>query len=196
MGFDSAALAQLAATELGIHWLAQFDFLSGTQYWTTFNQTITIGGHEYLGLGGLLRVGELRESHQARGDTVTLSMPLMNSAMIPLFLANLESYRGRDVRLYIQLFNKQHQPVGAPVLRFTGRMQPVSMKQERGEGASAGTVEMQASRAGMERSRRLDGRKLTDAQQRAEFPGDSGLRYVRTLIEKPALWISKKFQEQ
>ena len=196
MSFDAAAIAQLAEGEVGIQWLAQFDFLSGTQYWSTFNKSVTIGGHAYIGFGGLLRIGELREGQLTHGDSVTISLPLMNSAMIPLFLGNLEEYRGRDVRLYIQLFDRTHQPVGAPVLRFTGRMQPVSMKHEKGDGGTSGTVEMQVSRAGLERSRHLDGRTLTDAQQRAEFPGDTGLRYVRKLIETPATWLSKKFQEQ
>ncbi|QOR55718.1 MAG: hypothetical protein YHS30scaffold667_14 [Phage 65_10] len=200
MSFDSEALAQLAAGEVGAQWLVEMDFSDGTQRITTLSKTVVIGGHTYLGFGGLLTIGDLKESQQIRGDQLSLTVPLSDSALIPLVLGNVEGYRGRDCRLYLQLFDATHQPAGNAVLRFTGRMQPVSLKREKPTGeagdSTGSSIEMVLVRAGLDRSRKTGGRKLTDSQQRAEHPGDTGLRYVRTLVERPTLWLSREFQKQ
>jgi hypothetical protein len=63
-------------------------------------------------------------------------------------------------------------------------------------GGSAGRLNLECSRAGMARARNLHGLRLTDAQQQHLYSGDLGLQYVQTLIEKPSLWLSKRFQQQ
>lgn len=197
MTWDSAALAQLAEGEVGAHWLVELDLAGGTLYLTTWNHPVTIGGHDYLGLGGNLGVQAVSENERISNDRVSLSLPSSNQAFVAAVLGSVEAYRGRPARLYLQLFNAQGQPVGAPVRRMTARMEPVSIQRERSStGSTGGKVEMRLVRAGLDRSRRLDGRRLSDSQQRSEYPDDTGLRYMRELIEKPTLWLSKRFQEQ
>lgn len=196
MTFDSAALAQLASGEVGTQWLVELDLTGGTLYLTTHNHNVTIGGHEYIGLGGNLGVDAVRENERIANDKVTITLPASNMALVASVLNSVEAYRGRPARLYLQLFNTQHQPVGAPVRRLTARMEPVSIQRESAQGSSSGKIEMRLVRAGLDRSRRYEGRRLSDAQQRSEYPGDTGMRYLRMLIEKPTLWLSKKFQEQ
>lgn len=197
MSFDAEALAQLASGEVGTQWLVELDLLAGTLYLTTNNMSVTIGGHEYLGLGGNLGVEAVRENERVSNDKVSISLPASNQAFVASVLSNIEAYRGRPARLYLQLFNAKHQPVGAPVRRLTAKMEPVSIQREAaGSGTSGGKIEMRLVRAGLDRSRRYEGRRYSDAQQRSEFPDDTGMRYHRMLIEKPTLWLSKKFQEQ
>jgi hypothetical protein len=197
MSFDTAAQAQLAEGEVGAHWLVELDLLAGTLYLTTFNLTVTIGGHEYIGLGGNLTIEPVRENEKISNDKVSISLPISNQALVTAVLASVEAYRGRPARLFLQLFNAQHQPVGAPVRRLTAKMEPVSIQRENDRnGSTGGKIEMRLVRAGLDRSRRYEGRRLSDSQQRSEFAGDTGLRYMRQLIEQPTLWLSKKFQEQ
>ena len=62
-------------------------------------------------------------------------------------------------------------------------------------GSVGGKIDMPITRTGMSRARKAEGLRLSNEQQLAEYAGDVGLQYIRTLIEKPALWLSKRFQQ-
>lgn len=191
---------QHTATVAGVAWLAQLDFSVGTQYLTTAAQSITAGGNTYTGLGALVSIDALNESADSAAEKITLSLAVASAAMLSLGLGNVEGYRGRPVRLYLQLFDEQFAPVASPLQRWSGVMDRVQItRQPAGTalpGASGGSIDLQCSRSGMARARHYQGLRLTYQQQLARYPGDTGLRYARTLIEQPALWLSRRFQQQ
>jgi hypothetical protein len=194
---DGTASARISAVVRGVAWLVQLDFLPSTVYYTTAPQTLTIGGNTYLGLGDLAQVSTVQESEDTGADQVTLSFALVNPSMLAATLGNVENYRGRAARLYLQLFDEQFQPAGTPVLRWAGTMQPAKVTRTPSDpngGASEGRVELQCARAGMARARNPMGLRLSNAQQQQRYTGDVGLEYVQTLIEQPSLWLSKRFQ--
>ena len=118
--------------------------------------------------------------------------------MLAAALGNVSNYRGRAARLWLQLFDEQFAPAGAPVLRWAGVVDKVQVSRQRSAptgGPSTGRIELQCSRAGMARARNAPGLRLNDAQQRAAYAGDRGLEYVAKLIDTPALWLTKRFQE-
>lgn len=184
----------------GVAWLAQLDFTSGTIYITTAPQSLTSGGNAYTGLGSLVSIGSLSESADASAEKITLSLSVANAAMLALGLGNVEGYRGRAVRLYLQLFDEQFTPVDNPVQRWSGVMDKVMISRRPADAASpgsgGGSIDMQCSRAGMARARYYQGLRLTHQQHQSRWAGDTGLQYMRTLIEQPAQWLSKRFQEQ
>lgn len=188
----------------GVAWLAEMDFwISGalaTQRVTTTPQSMTVGGNTYIGLGALVGVANLNESPDSSAEKITLSLAVANTAMLALALGNVEGYRGRAVRLYLQLFDEAYQPVASPVQRWAGVMDKVNITRKpampAASGAGTGSIEMQCSRAGMARARHYQGLRLTHQQQLLRYPGDTGLRYVRTLINKPTPWLSIAFQKQ
>ena len=184
----------------GVAWLAQLDFTSGTLYLTTAPQDLTTGGHTYTGLGSLVSIDDLVESPESSAEKINLSLSVADSAMLALALGNVEGYRGRAVRLYLQLFDETFAPVASPLQRWTGVMDKVQISRRPSgadsPGASIGSIDLQCSRSGMARARYYQGMRLTHQQQLIRYPGDTGLRYVRTLIEQPALWLSKRFQQQ
>jgi hypothetical protein len=195
---DGTASARIAASVRGVAWLVQLDFLPSTLYYTTAPQTFTIGGNAYLGLGDLAGVSDVGESENTSAEQVTLSFALVNTALLAATLGNVENYRGRAVRLYLQLFDEAFQPAGAPVLRWSGHMQPVKVVRTPSDpagGGAAGRIELPCARAGMARARNPAGLRLSHAQQLQRYPGDLGLEYVQTLIEQPSLWLSKRFQK-
>ena len=75
-------------------------------------------------------------------------------------------------------------------------MNPAKVTRGGAGGENNGRVEIPCSRYGMARARNYQGLRHTHAQQQLRFPGDVGLQYMQDLIEKPALWLSKRFQEQ
>ena len=195
---DGAASASLAAAVRGVAWLCEMEFTTGTVSFTTAPLPITTAGNTYLALGTFVQVGNVQESADSAAERLTLSLSIVNSAMLALAMGDAATYRGRAARLYLQVFDEAFQPAGARILRWQGYMDKMQIERQSGDDSGSGSgghITMQCSRAGMARARRAEGLRLTDAQQQSRYPGDTGLRYVRTLIERPSLWLSKRFQE-
>ena len=57
-------------------------------------------------------------------------------------------------------------------------------------------IKLTCAKAGLARSRNRDGLRMTNEQQQAQYPGDTFFSYVRSLIEQPSVWLTKRFQEQ
>lgn len=198
LGLDTPAGEAVAAPSRGAHWLLAMDFASGMQRLTTWPLTVTIGGHAYTGLGNLIEVGAVSESEDSSAEKLTISLSVVNSSMLALAMGNVEAYRGRRVSLALQLFGDNFQPIGAPVPRWAGYMNPVEISRTSSPmagGPSTGRITLPCTRAGMARARNYAGRRLTHAQQSADYPGDRALEGLQKLIEQPTLWLSRKFQE-
>lgn len=198
LSLDGTASARLVAAVRGAHWLVDLDFTTGTIRYTTSPVSIVYAGITYLGFGNLAEVSGVGESEDPNASRVTLGFTAVNSAMIAAGLGNVEAYRGRAVRLYLQLLDETFQPAGAPRQRWAGRMEPVRITRKRAGvagGSGSGRIEIPCSRAGMARARNALGLRLSDSQQQLAYAGDKGYEYIQTLIEKPTLWLSKRFQE-
>jgi len=194
---DATALARIAGTVRGAANLIELDFLSGLQRATNWSQTVVSGGNTYLGLGDIISISPMGESEDTKNDKVTISISIVNSAMLAALIGPATEYRGRAVRLYLQLFDDGFQPAGASVLRWAGKMDKVAVVRKRAglDGTPTGKIELQCSRSGVARMRNDDGLRLTHAQQLQRFPGDNGLEYLDMLVAKPATWLSTKFQK-
>jgi hypothetical protein len=200
IALGAPAIAQAAGVVAGVAWLAELDFAAGMQRWCTAPGSITSGGYTWTGLGLFAGVGNLTEGADSAAEQITLSLSVVDPAMLALAMGQVEGYRGRAARLYLQLLDATCQPVGSPVKRWAGVMNKVQIERRPAEPESTqdgtGTINLLCTRSGMARARHSTGLRLTDAQQRARYPGDTGLQYVRTLIEQPARWLSKEFQKQ
>jgi hypothetical protein len=189
--------SQHTAAVAGTAWLVEMEFTTGTQRVTTAPVTIVEGGRTWTALGTLGAVSPVIESEEVNGDQITLSLSIVDRAMVAAALGNVESYRGRRVTLYLQLLDEKFQPVGTRVQRWSGLMEKVSIKRKTGgsgTNASTGSIDMLCSRRSLSRMRNEKGLRLTPEQWALKYPGETGLRYIRTLIEKPTLWLSKDFQ--
>ncbi len=189
---------QHQAAVCGVCWLVELQFTSGTVRCTTAPTPITALGATWVGLGQLLDVRDLTESQDAGTEQLTISLSVVDTAMLALALGNVEAYRGKPARLWLQLMGETFQPVGTPVLRWSGVMSRVEVPRQSPDmdgGSATGSIELQCSRAGLARSRNAQGLRLTNVQQLRDYPGDTGMRHVRALLEQPALWLSKRFQE-
>ena len=180
----------------GVAWLVELAFASGTLRYTTAPVTITESGNTWLGWGAVASVGAVTESEEVLGDAIALRLSIVDQALIAASLGNVGNYRGRRASLYLQMLGTSFQPVGPKVRRWAGVMDRVEIKRSADEGGSTGAIEMRCTRVGVARMRNAGGLRLSTEQQQRRYPGDTGLRYVRTLIEQPSLWLSKKFQER
>ena len=137
-------------------------------------------------------MGSISESEAGGNEKLKLSLSIADQPLFNATLGNVEGYRGRAVRCRMAVFDARLVLIGNPVLRFSGVMDKVGVKRtEKG-----GVIEMQCSRVGIARSRNIAGHRLSSAQQQVRFPGDLGLDYIQSLINTPAQWLSKRFQER
>lgn len=187
---------QHEAGTVGVAWLVELDFTGGMLRLTTAPVSITVGADTYTGLGALLGVGSINESEDANAERVNLTLGIVDTGMLAAVMGDASTYRGRPVRIYLHLLTGDYVPVGSKILRWAGYMEPVRITRSRAEaGGATGRIELPCSRAGFFKARNYAGLRHTHAQQLQRYPGDLGLQYMQDLLEKPALWLSKRFQE-
>lgn len=201
LNFDAPADAATAAEARGIPILVELEFSTGTQRFTLWSDDITTTtGFLFRGIGSLCQVRGLSESEDRSAKVVTFAFTIVDKAMLAACIGPASVYRRRRARVLIQMMDSNFQRVGAPVERWNGYMDQVSVEREdakkRDDTKSSGKILLKCSRAGMPASRRMEGLRSTHNQQIARFPGDMGLEYQQTLIEQPSVWLSKRFQEQ
>lgn len=181
----------------GITLLIDLEFTSGAQYITTFSSPIPANGHSYTAVGNLLSISDFRESEVLSTDKMTLRVSLVNNAMLAYVIGPASEYRGKAVRIYVQLLDDKWIPVEAPILRWSGYMDKVRINRSPSkEGQGTGNIELICQRNGLARFRNTTGLRMTDAQQQLDYPGDLGLEYTEKLITEPPVWLTKRFQMQ
>lgn len=205
-GVDSNARAAMQSKVRGVAYLIEMQFLNSTLtapefvYVSTWPQNQVIDGINWIGVGNLVQVSAISESEDPTTEKLTVSVTIVNNAMKALAMGQVERYRNKRIRVYLQMFNDVYRPVGAKILRWQGFMDRVKIPRQR-QGSdrtgvtSRGRIEMECSRAGLARSRNAEGLRMTASQQKAVYPGDLGLDYINELIENPTLWLSKRFQQ-
>lgn len=191
--FDTAQNEQSA---VGLAWLVEMQFSTGPLRFTTSPVPVVFGGNTYTGYGALVGVSNLTESEELIADGVRLSLSIVDPALIAASLGSVEAYRGKPVRIWLQLFTDAWAPAGTPRMRFSGLMDRVEILRDGGGGEAGGSIVMHCSRAGVGRMRRAKGLRLTHEQQQRRYPGDTLCRFARELIGKPEPWLTKRFQQQ
>jgi hypothetical protein len=191
---------QHQSAAVGVAWLVEMAFTSGTLRKTTAPLDLVTLGYTWQGLGDLASVEGVAESADAGAEQLKLTLSVVSAAMLAAAIGDPATYRGRNVKLYLALLDETWAVVGTPVARWAGVMNKMSIVRESGgsseEGAALGRIELQCMRRGIDRSRNYEGLRLSHQQQTTRFSGDNGLEYVRTLIEKPTMWLSKDFQKR
>jgi hypothetical protein len=202
ISFDGTETALLASSVRGAVWLLEADFLTaGTQRMTSNPTDLTYGANTYTRAGAAMRVSKLAESEDAATSKMTFAFAMADSSRLSLAMGNPSEYRGRAIRLYLGLVNAENVAVGTPKLRWPGQMDHISIRRAQPkalqpEGMSvAGYIELRCSRVGSSRARRFDGLRVTHAQHKFTYPTDNSYEYVQLLVERPSVWLSKKFQE-
>lgn len=193
LSLGAAADAQIATGVAGPHLLVEMDFAApaGIQYATTAPVNVDAGGNTYIGLGKGLAVSAMQESEDTSARQIIVSATLVDQTLLGLVLGDASKYRNRPIRIYLQIFDEAFRPVTSRVLRWSGRMEPVRVSRS----GTGGRIELPCSRGGMPYARHAKGLRHTHAQQQQRFPGNMALQYLQDLIDKPALWLSKRFQE-
>lgn len=160
--------------------LARMDFASGLVRVTDAPADISVSGETYLGLGRLGSVSAVQEGTELQAYALQLTLSGIPPELISLAL--LDSYQGRDVRLFLLLLDDAHQPAGSPLLLFRGRMDTLDIAL--GDQATI-SLTAQNRLADWERPRLS---RYTHEDQKVAYPDDKGFEFIAQMAEKTIYW--------
>lgn len=189
--------ATLESQARGFTVLLDLEFSTGTIYVTPYSVDIPANGHTYTALGSLLSVSPVRESESLSTEKLKLKLSIASTAMLAYAIGPASVYRGRNVRLYYQMIGSHHEPLHAPIQRWSGIMDRISIDRSPSKtGKGSGSIEMECIRNGLARLRTAAPILMTNEQQQRQYPGDLGLEYTDSLVRKPPVWLSKAFLKE
>lgn len=189
MTLDVNQQAELEKAVTRTVYFAEFAFRSSTQYLSSANQTLTWGGHDWLGFGTIGGVSPIEESEGVESHALTFTLNVAQLSILALAVGEVEEYRGRVAKLYFCPLNESFQLVGTPQLCWRGIMDLMAVAVEGEEGKV--TLKCETSAYGLKRQPAL---RLNAAQHKKRHPNDTGLDYLTDLIASPTVWLSQKFQ--
>lgn len=170
----------------------ELQFLSGTSYVSTLGQTVTWGGHDWLGIGALGSISQAEESDGITSRPLTFTLNAAQLAWLALAVGSVEEYRGRPAKMYMCPLSEGFVLIDTPVQCWNGTMDTVAVGvSESGEGQIS--LKCETAAFGLKRRPSL---RMNAAQQKKKYPSDTGFDYLTTLIAEPQTWVSIAFQRQ
>ena len=152
---------------------------------STWHRPLTWDGATYLGAGELGQVDATDESaDQSRPLRFTINgLPSSNVSLVLQ-----EPVQGREVNLYVAIFDPNTYQVLDACLEWQGLIDTMSITED-GEKA---TVTVSAESAGLDLLRAVPVR-YTDTDQQRLYPGDLFFQFVTDQAEKTIVWPAASF---
>lgn len=193
---QKAAFAQPLATEA---YFVEMRFKSGTAYVCNFNKNFEWGGQVWTGLGSVGSLSGIKSTLKVEPHPVTLGLAVAQVAWLSLAIGDVTEYRGRDVRIYACPLNEGYLLVDDPVLVWAGAMDVMTASTaQRSSGVkenAEGSISLRCEPAGS-KLRRRNAYRVNAAQQKQNYPTDTGFDYQVALLSDPQVWLSRNFQRQ
>lgn len=179
---DTALATELANGEVRPCYLCALTLASGVQYLWTGVGSLTWSGNTYIGLGALAEVGAVHESSGVQADGTSISLradpSTLNQAMSDVRV-------GAPVKLWFGMLSAAGAIVGAPFLTFSGLVDEPTITED-----PSGTRIVLALESRLRNHARASGRRYTAADQKLNYPNDSGFNWVEILNEISLKWGS------
>lgn len=186
--FTPEQLDALSQTTVRIDILAKLEFATKTVYLWNGTTRLESGGQTWEPLNGRATIEGIGASNGDSAEAVTATIdgiPEKNGDILALALEETPDVDQRLVTYYVQLFDADWQPVGAPIGIWWGFMQPpkVNRTQAQGVEGAVQSITLTAENAYYNRSRPPHGR-YTDRDQQKRSSGDKFFQFSPSLIFK------------
>lgn len=195
MNLTPGQQTELEKPVVRIAFFVEFRFLTKTVYLSSLGQTISWGGHEWVGFGAIGNIGSVDESLGTAASALTFQLNLAQIEWLALATGDTAEYRGRDAKLYFCPLNESFQLVDTPVICWRGTMDTMqaSITGEAGDASAALVLKCETSAYGLKRKSSL---RLNAMQHKQRHPLDTGFDYLVDLLGNPDgnIWVSKLFQ--
>lgn len=172
---------------------AEFRFKSGTLRLTNSMTAIQWGGVMWGGIGGSLgTVSPIEESESIEARPMQFELNIADSTLLPLAVGAVSDYRGQPAILYRCPLDDNFRLIDTPEKCWTGTMSLMTVEIDT-DGSGRIQLKCETSANGL---RRRAVQRLNPAQQKQQYPGDTGLDYLPDLIANPQTWLSVRFQQR
>lgn len=182
---------QLRRGDIACTILCQMDFRTKPQRWWLGYGPLTAGGVEYQGTGDVIQISAMNITYGMSAGMVRFSIPNASPEMVARCDNQTNEVNNRLCRIYYQLFSLIERGddhagrlIGDPIAIFTGRMRDMRSTST----ADSRSIELEAY-GRLSRQGRAPYGRWTDADQRARFPGDTGLGLLASLKDKAITWV-------
>ena len=182
------AVQSAVAAEVGAFTLAfEILFDSGPMRVVAGPSDVSIGGNAFTAIGSLVGMSAVQEGRELRSYGVTLQLAGVPRSAVSIALG--EPFQNRQCTIWAVPLNPDSWVVLAnPVVIFKGRIDQMNITL--GETATV-KVSLRDQLRDWERARV---RRFTDQDQQARFPGDTGLRWVTSTVERQLVWPGPGWQ--
>lgn len=182
---------QAAMEKSHVQWLALVEmfFSTNTYRFTNSNVTLQWGGHDWVGVGALGDISDIKSSEKIEPSAITLSLSLAQTPWRELGFGQVSEYRGRLVNIYRAPLDSSGQIIDDPILEWSGTMDVLALSAEGNSGSLSLRCEPQ-----IKMLRRPSNFRVNAAQQAVRYPNDTGFERHESLINNPQTWLSKNFQ--
>lgn len=182
---------QLRRGDVGCTILCQMDFRTKPQNWWLGYGELEAGGVTYQGTGDVIKISAMSITYGMSAGMVRFSIPNASAEMVARCDNQAFEVNNRVCRVFYQLFSTverdgQHtgRLIGEPMAIFTGRMRDMRSTST----ADSREIELEAY-GRLSRQGRPPYGRWTDADQRARYPGDTGLGLLASLKDRSVVWI-------
>lgn len=183
--------AQLRRGDVACTIMCQMDFATNPQRWWLGYGPLNAGGVEYQGTGDVIQISAINITYGMSAGMVRFSIPNASPEMVARCDNQANEVNNRVCRVYYQLYSTVERGndhagrlIGEPMAIFTGRMRDMRSTST----ADGREIELEAY-GRLSRQGRPPYGRWTDADQRARWPGDTGLGLLASLKEKAITWI-------
>lgn len=186
--FTPDQVASLSTGRVRVDFLTKMEFRTGTVYLWNGNTDLETGGQLWKPMHGAGVIDGLSVPTGTTADAVTFQLnglPDQTTDLLRLALEESQDAAQQLVIVYLQLFDEDWQPVGAPIGIWWGFMQSPRITRtpmQDGEGAIQ-SISLTAENAFFNRSRPPYGR-YTDRDQQKRAPGDKFFQFTPSLLFK------------
>ena len=186
MAFPTDASIQFSIDNIGNrHFLIDFEYDSGTLYFTTLPNGATYNSNTYTFLGGIGSVGTVAESDQLDPADYSIVIGTADPVVLATFLNETALNRKCICREVItddyQVF------LTTPFIYFSGSMQPPSIND-----GDTSIIQIQVRDELADWDRNISS-LYTDAEQRRLHPTDFCFENVSSLAAKEIIWPTRKW---
>lgn len=193
MGFFSETVAaHLEKRTVGAALLMLFDVLDEPlRYWNGFSPLVA-GGFTWEGSGDLVEVEGLDAPAGAVASQTTAALSGVPAELVALVRNASDRVKGRALKVYLQCLDihptdggQAWKALDEPALIWSGVMDQMRYSID---GPTSRRITVSAESIWTGRNRPPYG-LLTSADQKARYPGDKGLDFCPSLVNKTIRWI-------
>lgn len=166
--------AEVAKQQVYTFHLVEFQFDSGTLYFTTLNKAVVFNSNTYLASPDFVTFGTITESEKIELGSMFFTLSSVDLTVVAQAL--LEDFVDRPILLYRGFLDPStYQVIVDPILLYEGRIKSFKLSENVASGTSTLTWNTASIWADFSRT---SGRRTNDNDQQIFYPGDKSFEYA------------------